>query len=267
MAVIVVIPARLGSTRFPGKVLADRTGHPLIWHVWKAALAAQLPQRVVVAADDPRVIEAVRRFGGECISTSPEHPNGTSRLAESADVLGLSDDDIVVNVQGDEPEIDPALIDAAVAALKSALAPRPDAPHEFSRVVASTIGSPFRPGEDASNPNIVKVVIRRDGRALYFSRALVPHERDGAAGRTPETAKPLRHVGLYCYTAGFLRRYAGLSESPLERAEKLEQLRILEHGFDIVVAVREARHAGIDTPEQYEEFVARWRRSHTAGAR
>jgi 3-deoxy-manno-octulosonate cytidylyltransferase (CMP-KDO synthetase) len=241
MKATAIIPARLASTRFPGKVLADATGRPLIAHVCEAAGRAGMVERVVVATDDERVAEAVRAFGGEVVMTG-EHPNGSSRLAEAADRLGLADDRMVVNVQGDEPEIDPAVIDAAVTALVD------------SGADASTIASPIRDEAEASDPNVVKVVVGRDGRALYFSRARIPHDRDGSGGAD---AQALRHVGLYCYTAGFLRRYVRLPEGALERSERLEQLRILEHGHSIAVAVRETAHAGIDTPGQYEAFVRR----------
>lgn len=242
-SVTAIIPARLASTRFPGKVLAADTGRPLIQHVCDAARRAQRVQRVVVATDAPEVIEAVARFEGEAVLTSPDHPNGSSRLAEAATALGLGPDDIVVNVQGDEPEVDPAVIDAGVEALERGTEP------------VSTLASPIRSEAEAADPNVVKVVRDRAGRALYFSRARIPHDRDGLAD---EAAGTLRHIGLYCYRAGFLRQYATLDETPLERTERLEQLRVLEHGFPIAVVVVDAPHTGIDTPEQYRAFVARW---------
>lgn len=241
MKATAIIPARYGSTRFAGKVLADATGRVLIAHVCEAAGRAEAVERVVVATDDERVESAVRAFGGEVVMTG-EHPNGSSRLAEAADLLGLADERIVVNVQGDEPEIDPAVIDAAVGALVE------------SGSDVSTIASPIRDETEAGDPNVVKVVVDWRGRAMYFSRARIPHDRDGAGGAD---ARALRHVGLYCYTAAFLRRYARLAPTPLERAERLEQLRILEHGHSISVAIVEASHAGIDTPEQYDAFVRR----------
>ncbi|MCC6676489.1 MAG: 3-deoxy-manno-octulosonate cytidylyltransferase [Phycisphaerales bacterium] len=241
--IVAIIPARLGSTRFPGKVLADRTGRPLIRHVYEAVRRSAALTDVCIATDDETVSAAVARFGGRTIMTSPVHPNGSSRLAEAARTLGLDDRDIVVNVQGDEPELEPALIDAAVRAL------------ELSGAEVSTIGSPFGPGEDAANPNVVKVVRRADGLALYFSRSLIPFPR--VAG--PAAAAPLRHVGLYVYRAGFLQTYVNLPATPLEVTESLEQLRVLEHGYRIAVAVEHSTGQGIDTPEQYEAFVARWR--------
>lgn len=237
---VAIIPARLGSTRFPRKVLADRTGRPLIRHVWESVSRAGSIGRVVVATDAAEVAEAVRAFGGEAVMTG-EHPNGSSRLAEAAATLGLADDVIVVNVQGDEPELEPLVIDAAVEALEAS---------PWAEV--STIASPFQPGEDPSNPNIVKVVLGLNGRALYFSRACVPFVRSGG---TP--APPLKHVGLYVYRRRTLASYVRLQPTPLEQAEMLEQLRLLEHGVGIVSAVRAVHSTGIDTPEQYDAFVAR----------
>lgn len=241
--VVAIIPARLGSTRFPGKVLADRTGHTLIWHVWAAAKRAC--GRVVVAADDARVVEVVRGFGGECVLTRRDHPNGSCRLAEAATLLNLSDDALVVNVQGDEPEIEPGVIKAAAEA-----ASRPG-------VHAGTVASPLAPGDDPADPNLVKVVLAESGEALYFSRAGIPHRR-AAGGRAPV----FRHIGIYAYRVSFLRTYVGLAPTPLEETEVLEQLRILEHGFRIGVAIHACTPQGIDTPGQYEAFVARWRAAH-----
>ncbi len=247
--VTVIIPARLGSSRLPGKVLLDTTGKPLIRHVVEAAARGECVRRVVVATDDERVALVVRRFGAEAVLTSTSHQNGTSRLAEAADILSLPDDQIVVNVQGDEPELEAHAIDAAVESLIT------------SGAEIATVASAFAPGEDASNPNVVKVVRRLDGTALYFSRALVPLERDPGKG----VAHPLKHVGLYVYRAGVLRRYARLDATPLERTEMLEQLRALENGWRIGVAVVECHTQGIDTPEQYDAFVQRWRRAHPPG--
>ncbi len=240
---IALIPARLGSTRFPGKVLAAETGRPLIRHVVDAAARAALVERVVVATDDQRVHDAVAAFGGQVVMTSNAHHNGTSRLAEAAAVLGLDDEALVVNVQGDEPEIEGGVIDAAVESLLA------------SGADVSTVASPFREDEDPADPNIVKVVLRRDSTAMYFSRSLVPHARPGGV-----PAAPLKHIGLYAYRAAFLHRYATLVETPLEQSEMLEQLRVLEHGYRVAVAVREVHTTGIDTPEQYRAFVARWHR-------
>lgn len=241
-----LIPARLGSTRLPGKMLAGETGRALILHTLDAARLSTRLSRIVVATDAPEIVEVVRGAGGEAVSTSPAHPNGTSRLAEAADLLGLPDPAMVVNIQGDEPEIDPALIDLAVGTL------------EDSGADVATVGSPFGPGQDPRDPNIVKVVVDCRGRALYFSRSPVPFDRD-AARVSGTAAGPLKHVGLYVYRAGYLRRYVKLPETPLEQTERLEQLRVLEHGGTIAVAVAEVHHVGIDTPDQYAAFVRRWR--------
>lgn len=241
---VAIVPARMSSVRFPGKVLADRTGRPLVQHVVDAAKRAASVSSVVVATDDPRVAAALAPFGTRVVMTSPDHPNGTSRLAEAARLLDLPPDAIVVNVQGDEPEIDPAVIDAAVEALIRTGAP------------VATVASPFAPDQDPRNPNLVKVVCAVDGTAMYFSRSLIPFDRDGR--RDPD-ARPLRHVGLYVYRRSFLDTYITLASTPAERCESLEQLRVLEHGHRIAVAVRQCSHQGIDTPEQYEQFVARWR--------
>ena len=242
--VVAIIPARLASTRLPGKVLLAETGRPLIQHVVEAARKSRSLARVVVATDAAEVAEAVRGFGGEVVMTRADHPNGTSRLAEAARKLKLRDQDVVVNVQGDEPEMEKGFIDAAVRALVA------------SGAEVATVALPFAAGEDAGNPNIVKVVLAKDKRALYFSRSRVPYVRDPGAGAGP----PLRHVGLYVYRVGFLKRYVRMAPAPIEVAESLEQLRVLWHGGRVQVAVCSGRTpAGIDTPEQYAAFVARWR--------
>jgi len=251
--VVAIIPARLGSTRFPGKVLAAETGKPLIQHVHEAAKAARCLSRVVVATDDQRVVDAVKEFAAEAVLTRADHPNGTSRLAEAGTKLGLGERDIIVNVQGDEPELEPEAVEAAVAALRAG-----EAKAGAGAVAPSiaTIAVPFQAGEDPRDPNCVKVVVGADGCALYFSRSLIPFDRDAKGG---SDARALRHVGLYVYRKAFLDRYVRLASTPLERAEQLEQLRALEHGYRIAVAVRERARVGIDTPEQYREFVQRWR--------
>lgn len=241
-SVCAVIPARMDSSRFPGKVLADRTGKPLIQHVYERAKQAELVSRVIIAADDDTIVRAVQSFGGEVRLTRRDHPNGTSRIAEVAADLTES---IIVNVQGDEPEIDPLLIDLAIQTLID----HPDCP-------VATLASPFGAGEDARNPNIVKVVMNQHRRAMYFSRALIPHDRDHGT-----TSAALKHIGLYVYRREFLPIYVSLPATPLEQLEKLEQLRVLEHGHGIAVAVDEAHFHGIDTPEQYAAFVQRQRPS------
>lgn len=239
MSVIVVIPARLDSTRFPGKMLADRTGHPLVEHVHDRAAAASCVDRVVVATPDQKIIDAVGAFGGEAVRTRADHPNGTSRIAEAAANL---DARIIVNVQGDEPELEPATIDATVAALEA----DPDCP-------MATAAAPFEPRDDPAASDLVKVVLDERGRALYFSRALVPLDRDGTG-----LLRPLRHVGIYVYRRPFLSTYAALSPTALEQCEQLEQLRVLGHGYPIAVAQVAPGQQGIDTPEQYAAFVDRF---------
>jgi 3-deoxy-manno-octulosonate cytidylyltransferase (CMP-KDO synthetase) len=235
---IAVIPARYASVRFPGKVLANRTGKPLIQHVYEQVTAASRVGRVVVAADDRRIADAVEGFGGEAVLTRPDHPNGTSRIAEVAPALAA---DLIVNIQADEPEIEASLIDLAVDRLEA----RP-------ACVASTLAAPFTDEEDPADPNIVKVVVDAAGLALYFSRALIPHDRDGAA-----VTLPLKHVGMYVYRREFLATFVSLPPTALDQAGRLEQLRMLEHGYEIAVATADVRYHGIDTPEQYEEFVRR----------
>jgi 3-deoxy-manno-octulosonate cytidylyltransferase (CMP-KDO synthetase) len=242
-----VIPTRLGSTRFPGKALAAETGRPLILHVVDRARAASSVDRVIVTAPDPEIIRIAQEAGVEAIETSFNHPNGTSRLAEVADRLAdeLPIDAILVNVQGDEPELDPNAIDAVIQAL-----------NDDSEADMSTVAAPFGPEGDPDDPNQVKVVMGLDGRAIYFSRSPIPFDRDCAG------IIPLRHVGLYAYRRGFLQQFASWPESPLELAERLEQLRVLEHGGRIAVAIHASDGGGIDTPEQYAAFVTRWRASH-----
>jgi len=243
--VVAVLPARYASTRFEGKPLKRDTGKYLIQHVYERASAAQSVSRVIVATDDFRILEAVQSFGGEAVMTRADHPNGTSRLAEVAKML---DDDvgIIVNVQGDEPEIESSAIDTAVTSLLE----RQDA-------VASTLASRFSPGERVDDPNIVKVVRGLDGNALYFSRSRIPFNRDGDADANWVL---LKHIGLYVYRREFLAEYVAWDPTPLECVERLEQLRILEHGRAIAVALIEGgTKPGIDTPEQYAAFVKRWR--------
>ena len=262
---LAVLPARFASTRFPGKPLAADTGKPLIQHVVERVREAKSVDRVVVATDDERILHAVESFGAEAVMTG-EHPNGTSRIAEAVDALEAAGPDrfgVVLNVQGDEPEVPGDTIDALVAGLLD----RPDAD-------VATLASPFDPGEDPTNTNIVKLVADRRGFALYFSRSLVPFDRDAERlGRRPGMTDPaaadaypgwalpgpgpFKHPGLYAYRRPFLATYASLPPAPLEETEKLEQLRVLEHGFRIAVVLADAPHPGIDTPEQYADFVQR----------
>ena len=235
----------MASTRFPGKVLANKTGKPLVQHVVEAAKRAACVARVVVATDDVRVAEALGPFGTQVVMTSPDHPNGTSRLAEAARLLGLPDDAVVVNAQGDEPELEPGTIDEAVGAL------------ERTGAAVGTAARAFETGEDPRDPTAVKVVLRVDGTAMYFSRSAIPFDRDSRGGLD---ARVLRHVGLYVYRRAFLETFLKLEPTALERCEQLEQLRALQHGYLIAVAIVERGPAGVDTPEQYEAFVERWRK-------
>lgn len=252
MNAVVIIPARLGSTRLPGKVLLAETGKPLIRHVWEAAVRASSIKRVVVATDDLRVLDTVLGFGGEAVMTGAYHQNGTSRLAEAAEKLRLDHEDIVVNVQGDEPELEPGAIDAAVGGLLAGEQTK-------GGCQVGTLAVPFGDGQDPRDPAMVKVVRSLDGFAMYFSRSVIPHDRDGQVGVGGGRAGLLRHVGLYVYRRAFLERYVALPSTPAERSEQLEQLRVLEHGYRIGVAIRERAAIGIDTPEQYSAFVGRCR--------
>lgn len=249
MSLHVVIPARYGSTRLPGKPLADIAGQPMIVRV--AALARR--SRAVdawVATDDERIVAAVRQHGFEALMTRSDHASGTDRVAEVAQLLGWDDADIVVNVQGDEPLLDPALIDAVADALRG----DPDA-------AIATAAHPLTTADDFFNPNVVKVVCDVRGRALYFSRAPIPWDRDRFAVRRdvlPADLPVRRHVGLYAYRVSFLRRFGQLAASPLECSESLEQLRALWHGYPIqVLSLAHPPAAGVDTVEDLER-VRRW---------
>ena len=294
MKAVAVIPARYASTRFPGKPLADETGKYLIQHVYEQVAQARSIAEVIVATDDDRIFKAVQLFNGRVAMTRPDHPSGTDRVAEVAEGL---DADMIVNVQGDEPEIDPTQIDKLVALL----AKNPEVP-------VGTLACPFPPDADPTDPNAVKVVLDIRGRALFFSRSLIPYPRDAASkslsrdcdtGVSPVTkhrrdagatrmsdatgmsdaagglergSKPtaaghsivpddpsrwLLHLGIYAYRRAFLLELAKLPPTPLEQREKLEQLRILEHGHTIAVAVVDRAAIGIDTPEDYAAFVQR----------
>jgi 3-deoxy-manno-octulosonate cytidylyltransferase (CMP-KDO synthetase) len=248
----VIIPARMRSTRLPGKMLADIAGKPLVAWVAERARASGAAQ-VVVATDHPSIADAVAALGWMVCSTSPEHPTGTDRIAEAVDQLGLADDEIVVNVQGDEPLVDPGLIRKVAAEL----ALRPNA----------AIATAAHPIEDAAtffDPNVVKVVLDADGYAQYFSRAPIPYARDAfAASREtlPADFPAVRHIGLYAYRVRFLREYASLSQTPAERFEALEQLRALGHGYRIAVASWSGpMQPGVDTPadlDRVREVLAR----------
>ena len=237
-----LIPARLASTRLPNKPLADIAGLPMVVRVAQRA-AESGAARVVVAADDARIVEACLAHAVEALLTRTDHASGSDRLAEACVALGLDGQDLVVNVQGDEPLIDPALVARTAAVLQA----RDDC-------VMSTAAHPIDQAADWGNPNVVKVVLDAAGRALYFSRASIPHWRDAQPpGAAPTAPVALRHIGLYAYRAAFLRRFPTLEPAPLERAEALEQLRVLWHGERIAVHVTDtAPGIGVDTPEDLQ---------------
>ena len=239
MSFVVLIPARLASTRLPRKALAEIGGVPMIVLVAQRA-ARSSASRVIVAADDEEIVAVCAAHRVAALLTSTAHANGSDRSAEASAALGLADGDLVVNVQGDEPLIEPALIDACAALLR-----------ERSDCVMSTVAHAIDDRADFDNANIVKVVLDARGRALYFSRAPIPWPRDDPASAPARMAiAPLRHVGLYAYRAGFLRRFPRLEHSPLEDVERLEQLRVLWHGERIAVHVSAlAPGIGVDTAE------------------
>lgn len=241
MSFTVLIPARLASTRLPDKPLADLAGVPMVVRVAQRA-AQSGAQRVVVAADHPRILEACQTHGVDAVLTGTHHASGSDRLAQACELLGLEGDAIVVNVQGDEPLISPELVARCAATLEE----HPDC------AVATVAHALHDPAEWAS-PHVVKVVLDAAGRALYFTRSPVPFWRDGPAGQMPADPAPLRHVGLYAYRAAFLRQFPHLSPAPIERTEALEQLRVLWHGHRIAVHVTdEAPGPGVDTPADLE---------------
>jgi 3-deoxy-manno-octulosonate cytidylyltransferase (CMP-KDO synthetase) len=260
MQATIIIPARYASTRLPGKPLLAETGKPLIQHVVEAVREAPSAGRVVVATDDERIARAVAAFGGQFVMTRTDHRSGSDRLAEAAGALGLGDDQIVVNVQGDEPEIPPHCVDRLVELLENGDRHRTgeqDAGSEpvpiFQQAPMATLLTAL-PAEAAGDRNRVKCVTDSAGRALYFSRAPIPFDRDGTGGVSYKL-----HLGIYAYRAGFLRRFTQLAPTPAEKAEKLEQLRALEHGYSIMTAEVQYDGAGIDTPEDYAAFVRRVR--------
>ncbi len=245
---VVIVPARLASTRLPRKPLADLAGEPMVVRVARRA-AESGAERVVVATDSDEVIDACRAFGVDAVLTRAEHPTGTDRLAEAADLLRLAEETIVANVQGDEPLLPPAVV-ADVAAL---LARRGDC-------AIATAAHPLRDAAEFFSPNVVKVVTDAGGRALLFSRAPIPWSRDAFAAdraRLPAGLPAWRHVGLYAYRAGFLRQFPRLPRAPIEEHESLEQLRALWHGFGIaVLPLAQALPPGVDTAEDLQAVRA-----------
>lgn len=240
--VLIVLPVRLGSTRLPKKALLDKTGVPLVVHAAQQAALSKYADQIVIAGDADEIKRAVTPFGFEYAETGAHHTSGSSRCAE---VLDTHPADIVVNVQGDEPEVSPDHIDAVIEALA-----------EPSRPCA-TLACPLEES-DKDNPNVVKIARSEGGLGLYFSRAPIPFDRDAHG------IASWRHVGLYAYRPSTLRQFCALPQSPLELAEQLEQLRLLEHGIPLYVATHDQPSpAGVDTLEQYDAFVSRWRKQQS----
>jgi len=252
LAIVAIIPARFGSTRLPGKPLSDIHGKPMIQHVWERVRRAKVLDRVCVATDDERIALVVRGFGGEVIMTSPAHLSGTDRLAEAARGMDVN---LIVDVQGDEPMMNPAGIERAVEAMIA-----------DASLPISTLSVPIRSQEEMLDPSVVKVVVDAGGNALYFSRSPIPYARTSrSAGSTPAAAAAAavrgslarRHLGLYAYRREALARFASLPPSPLEQAEGLEQLRALHHGMRIrVVEMEGETGVAVDTPEDLERVRA-----------
>lgn len=246
---VAIIPARYGSTRLPGKpvleVAREVTGKYIIQHVCERAAMAASVERVIVATDDQRIADVVSEFGGEVRLTSPEHRSGTDRISEVAATL---DAPIVVNVQGDEPEIRPEQVEQVIQVLA-----------EDEGAVMGTLAHPIEREDEWRDPNVVKVVPDADGCALYFSRSPIPFLRDYTGPLAGAPVRPLHHMGIYSYRRDFLLRYAALPHSPLEEAEKLEQLRALSAGYRIRVAVTPHASIGIDTPADLEAWLDKYR--------
>lgn len=243
----VVIPARYGSSRFPGKPLADLAGKPMVQHVYEQAQKSRA-ERVVIATDDERIAVAAKAFGAEVCMTAADHPSGTDRLQEVSEKLGLAMDAILVNVQGDEPLIPPRLINQVAENLA-----------EFPEAGIATLAEPIETEADLLNPNVVKVVTNHRSMALYFSRAPIAYPRDqmakGLGDQITDIFPWRRHIGMYAYRVSFLNRYVSWPPSGLEEIERLEQLRALWHGVEIHVAdALEAPPIGVDTPEDLERL-------------
>ena len=242
MGFTVIIPARLASTRLPNKPLADLGGKPMVVRVAERARESGA-SRIIVATDHPDILAACEAHGIEACMTRADHPSGTDRIAAVAHKLGLAPGEVVVNLQGDEPLIDPSLLAACAARI-------------VEGVPMATVAHPIVDVAEVFNPNVVKVVLDKAGRALYFSRATIPWHRDAFAASKetlPAGYAPLRHVGLYAYSNAFLQAYPALESSPLETIEALEQLRVLWHGYPIAVHITDsAPPAGVDTPDDLE---------------
>ena len=240
-AIYVIVPSRYDSSRFPGKPLALIHGKPMIRHVVERAGASSLPRAVVVATDDERIARTVEEFGGRVVMTRPEHASGSDRLAEAAALLGLDDDDLVINVQGDQPLFAPEIVAEGARPLLE----EPDLP-------MATLAKRMTDPTEIANPNHVKTVFDHRMQALYFSRSPIPHCRDGQG----EQAGHFRHLGFYAYRKRFLDTFVTLPLGVWERTEKLEQLRALEHGYTIKVALTEHDSIEVDTPEDVRRIEA-----------
>jgi 3-deoxy-manno-octulosonate cytidylyltransferase (CMP-KDO synthetase) len=232
--IIGVIPARWASTRFEGKVLALIDGKPMIEHVWRQARKCDALADIIIACDDKRILAEVKNFGGRAIMTSPDHPSGTDRIAEAVKDVSA---DIIVNIQGDEPLIRPEVITALAKALS-----------DDSTCPMATVIKKIDNDKDIQDPNVVKVVIDKHQRALYFSRAPIPFNRDGKPG-----AQYYKHIGLYAYTKDFLKIFISLPKSRLEQIEKLEQLRVIEAGYPIKTVETTFETVGVDTPDDLKK--------------
>ncbi|HOQ05961.1 MAG TPA: 3-deoxy-manno-octulosonate cytidylyltransferase [Anaerohalosphaeraceae bacterium] len=241
MKAVIVIPARYGSSRLEGKVLAKKTGKYLVQHTYEQALKSRFAQQVLIATDDERVLQACREFGAPCVMTRSDYPSGTDRIAEA---VGGLDCEIVVNLQADEPEINPEYLRRAA----QLLADHPEAD-------MATLLAPFETARQVSDPNIVKCVTDAKGRAVYFSRSVIPYDRSNGGVGAVQQYK--RHLGLYAYRKSFLMTFTKLPPGVLEQIEKLEQLRAIENGYTIWTAMVEKAWDGIDTAAQYEAFVKR----------
>ena len=250
MKCVAIIPARYASTRLPGKAIRPEikaaTGKFLIEHVYERAVRARTISEVIVATDSREILDVVRGFGGRAEMTSEKHPSGTDRIAEVAARLSC---DVVVNLQGDEPEIHPDVLDQTVELLGS-----------DSQASMSTVANPIETEAELESPNAVKVVVDRSGYALYFSRYTIPYVRDKAGKPSLGDFRFLKHLGIYGYRREFLLHYAALPPSSLEKVERLEQLRALENGYRIKVGVTPHRSIGIDTPEDMNLFIEQYRK-------
>jgi 3-deoxy-manno-octulosonate cytidylyltransferase (CMP-KDO synthetase) len=252
MRVAIVIPARYASTRLPGKPLLRETGKYLIQHVYERACEARCATDVIVATDDERIFDAVRDFGGRVVMTRSDHASGTDRIAEVAAHLPAA---VIVNLQGDEPQFDPAALDYLAELLIS-----------DSSADMATLAVPIADRETYYNPNVVKVVCDASGRALYFSRSPIPMSRDGEPDFTARPPLFLQHLGVYAYRREYILRIANTPAHALESTEKLEQLRVLATGGTIRVGFVDVAHKGVDTPNDYAEFVRAYRESQARRA-